>query len=113
MTGDRLNIYDETEIKKNSVVIQEKKYVCNEHGFKVKRALKYMYVSIFDSNIGTVKKAETKRNQPLGLQDPERNLLDVIYPQKEPNTEIENNELDEEGTEDLGNVNQWMLTLDG
>ena len=108
----RTQICDETEIKKNSVVIEEEKYVLNKHGFKLKWSLKFMYTSIFDANNCAVKKAESKRNRLIGLQDTKSNLLDAINPLKEQNAEIENNELDDDGPEDVGNVNQQMLTLD-
>ena len=99
-------IHDNTQIKKNSVVIEEEKYLCEEDGFKVKQKRKYMCTSIFQNNeLG--KKSELKRNHIIGLQENERSILDIVRPLTE-----ENEGINEEILNNQPNENEQFLTLE-
>ena len=107
-------INDQTEIKKNSIVMNEDKYVRDANRFKVKTSLHYMYVSIFECNNTAMKKIEPKRNRLIGLQENKKNLMDVIHPQNETiaDKEVDDIDLDEGGGVDGVNINQPLFTLD-
>ena len=107
-------INDQTEIKKNSIVMNEDKYVHDAKGFKVKTSLCYMYMSIFECNTTAMKKIEPRRNRLIGLQENEKNLMDVIHPQNETivDKEVDNIDLDEGRGVDGVNINQPLFTLD-
>ena len=104
----------QTEIKKNSIVMNEDKYMHDANGFKVKMSLCYMYVSIFECNNTAMKKIEPKRNCLIGLQKNKKNLMDVIHPQHETiaGKEADNVDLDEGEGVDAVNINQPLFTLD-
>ena len=107
----KMPISNETELKKHSVVIEEHKYVRDQNGHKVKTTNKFLYTSIFDCNDENVKKQETRRNRFIGLQDNEKNLLDVINPHRNQNLDMDINDQEEDGVNDGENEQQRTLSL--
>ena len=89
-------------------------HVHDANGFKVKTSLRYMYMSIFECNNTAMKKIELKRNRLIGLQENEKNLMDVIHPQNETiaDKEVDDIDLDKGGGVDGVNINQPLFTLD-
>ena len=92
---DKKRIENDTAIKKNSVIVEEQKYVHKPNGFKEKENIKYECVSIFmkadEDKEETQKKSDGKRNKLIGLQESERSLLDVVYLHHEQNNDDTDN----------------------
>ena len=57
-----------------------------------------------------VQKPETKRHRLVGLQDNERNILDIVRPQIEQN--LNDNDIDDDVLNNAGNENDNIITLD-
>ena len=93
---DKNRIENDRDVKKNSVIVEEQKYVCKPNGFKEKENTKYECVSIFmkadeDKEEETQKRSDGKRNKLIGLQESEWTLLDVVYlPHEENNDDTDN-----------------------
>ena len=78
----------------------------------MKTTNKFLYTSIFDCNEENVKKQETRRNQLVGLQDNENNLLDVINLHRNQNLDTDINDQEGDGVNEAENEQQRTLSLD-
>ena len=77
----------------------------------MKTTNKFLYTSIFDCNDENVQKHETRRNRFIGLQDNEKNLLDVINPHRNQNLDMDINDQEEDGVNEGEKEQQRTLSL--
>ena len=69
-----------------------------------------MYTSVFEGKECGVQKPEMKRHRLVGLQDNERNILDIVKPQIEQN--LNDNDIDDDVLNNAGNENNNIISLD-